>query len=297
MKPLYFLTGFLGSGKTTALQHMLARHQELWPQEPLAVVVNDFGPVSVDATLLDGHSAGTVHEINGGSLFCSCLKANFFQSLIKLAEEPGPVIVEASGMGDPTGIARTLEMAGLGASYAPPVSLCFFDPLKSLKLAQVLDIIPRQVRAAHRVLITKADLAGPDEIARCREYISGHNHVAPVTVLAHGQTDWATVLEKTAPEGGEMGAVTLNTPDTRPDVLVLRDTALPLPRLLEILSASPDVLRAKGYLRTPEGVFFLSDRGRDFEVRPCPEALAPLTILCRRGSEAAVGALLTRPAR
>jgi len=73
--PIYIVTGFLGSGKTTLINSMLTGMEG----EKIGVIVNDFGPVCVDASLLGGASARaektelTIKELKNGQLFCSCL--------------------------------------------------------------------------------------------------------------------------------------------------------------------------------------------------------------------------------
>ena len=74
---LFLLTGFLGAGKTTFLQRMidgLRGHK-------IGIIMNEFGDLSVDGILLREQGM-EVCELNQGSVFCSCLKGAFVDSLV-----------------------------------------------------------------------------------------------------------------------------------------------------------------------------------------------------------------------
>lgn len=71
---LYVLTGFLGSGKTTALLKLLERLKG----SRIGVIQNEFGKLGIDGTILRNDDIQMV-EINRGSIFCTCQKLNFCQ--------------------------------------------------------------------------------------------------------------------------------------------------------------------------------------------------------------------------
>ena len=78
---LYLLTGFLGAGKTTFLRNIL----EDLSHEKVGVIMNEFGKIGIDGDIIrkDGLQ---LTEINRGSIFCSCLKLNFAQAMIDMAD-------------------------------------------------------------------------------------------------------------------------------------------------------------------------------------------------------------------
>ena len=100
--PVVMLTGFLGAGKTTALNGLLAEPTE--SDARVAVVVNEFGELGVDAGLVGPGAVGT-WEINKGSLFCACAREDLRQVLAEIEgtvrpdqvlSQPRAVIVRAS---------------------------------------------------------------------------------------------------------------------------------------------------------------------------------------------------------
>ena len=102
---LYLLTGFLGSGKTTFLTNVL----EDLSGNKVAVIMNEFGKVGIDGTIIQKEGMEIV-EINRGSIFCSCLQLSFVSALIDMADRNMEyVFVESSGLADPSNIGDFLE--------------------------------------------------------------------------------------------------------------------------------------------------------------------------------------------
>ena len=169
-KELIILSGFLGSGKTTLLRSLLLRHSD----RKIAVLLNDFGDIPVDGETLrrSGVEGGVVVEIGGGSVFCSCLREPFIKALANLAaRDEDLIIVEASGMSDPSAVDKMLRLSGLDGLFEHTSTICLFDPVKSLKLARVLEVIPRQLASASVVVLTKADITTKEERDAARAYI------------------------------------------------------------------------------------------------------------------------------
>ncbi|THJ37075.1 CobW family GTP-binding protein, partial [Candidatus Frankia alpina] len=108
--PVIALTGYLGAGKTTVLNHLLQA-----PGARLGVVVNDFGTINVDATLVTGQ-VDQPASIAGGCLCCLPDTDGLDQALEKLSQPRlrlDAVIVEASGVADPPHLARLIRFSGV----------------------------------------------------------------------------------------------------------------------------------------------------------------------------------------
>lgn len=282
-KELIILSGFLGSGKTTLLRHLL-RH---CASRRVAVLLNDFGEIPVDGAILrqDGAADGFVMEIGGGSVFCACLRESFVLALQRMSQRPEElVIVEASGMSDPSVMDRMLQLSGLDAVFDHTATLCLFDPVKSLKLARVLEVIPRQLAAATVAVITKSDLADEAELAAARAYIAEREPNLPIVTSAHGRIDLAALPGRVA----RSFSLGFNTPETRPDALSIERVACTAAELATALRADENVLRVKGFVRAQDGIWFLSDTGREMEQRPAEAAPVPLSIICLQGSAESV---------
>ncbi|MDF2568064.1 MAG: putative GTPase, family, partial [Oscillospiraceae bacterium] len=93
---IYVISGFLGAGKTTLIQKLL---QEAFKQDKIVLIENDFGEISVDATLLQS-SGVEVKEINSGCICCS-LSGDFVKAVKEILDRfhPDKIIIEPSGVG------------------------------------------------------------------------------------------------------------------------------------------------------------------------------------------------------
>ncbi|MBB5215968.1 G3E family GTPase [Parapusillimonas granuli] len=157
--PLIVLGGFLGAGKTTLLNHLLSQ-----ADRRVAVMVNDFGPIDVDASLVASHDGETLSLTNG--CICCSIGSGLDAALIRVLErKPAPelIVIEASGVSDPGRIAQVglsdpmlqLEAVVVMADAGRIVAQ-LDDPLMG-------DTVARQIRAASLVVMNKADLLGPGE--------------------------------------------------------------------------------------------------------------------------------------
>lgn len=105
MSRLYLITGFLGAGKTTFLKQFMKQ----FSSERMHIIVNEFGKEGIDGELLSELGIA-LDEINNGSIFCSC-RLDKFENVLQqvLQEKPDVIIVEASGLSDPTNVKKILK--------------------------------------------------------------------------------------------------------------------------------------------------------------------------------------------
>lgn len=156
---LGIIGGYLGSGKTTLINLLLAG---ALPGRT-AVVVNDFGAVNIDAELIVAADGDTI-ELSNGCICCQ-LSDDVARTMSALAtrEDLDNVICEVSGVGDPGELAAWRSYPG----FAPgPVIVCA-DATAIARLSRdqyVADTVRRQLKSAEIILITKTDLATPADI-------------------------------------------------------------------------------------------------------------------------------------
>ena len=107
--PIYIITGFLGSGKTTFIKNIIKKTSD---KLKIGIVQNEFAPANVDSVELKQLSKNfEVLEVNRGSVFCACLFNNFTKSLEEFIEATRPdiIIIEATGLADPISIAELFQ--------------------------------------------------------------------------------------------------------------------------------------------------------------------------------------------
>lgn len=108
--PVIALTGYLGAGKTSLLNHVLRA-----PGARIGVVINDFGELNVDAALVTGQ-VDEPASITGGCICCLPDDGGLDEALAKLADprlELDAIIVEASGLADPVAVSRLIRFSGV----------------------------------------------------------------------------------------------------------------------------------------------------------------------------------------
>jgi G3E family GTPase len=250
MTRLCLITGFLGAGKTTLVKRLLALGGRT------GVIVNDFGPVNVDAALLSKEGV-VMAALENGSVFCACIKDRFMQSLIDLSGMAlERLFVEASGLADPAGMARILhEIAPrLAEPYDYAGSICVVDATNFVEMSDLLPALASQAEYASAFIINKADLADEQAILAVGAELGRLNPDAAQHVASFCAVDAAALLETLSPPGKE-ARESLNTPVSRPAVFVLRSLA-PVERAeLEAFLAqiAPHAYRIKGFALTDEG--------------------------------------------
>ena len=160
--PLTVVGGFLGAGKTTLVNHLLATAERRW-----GVLVNDFGAVNVDAALIAQSGSDSLALANG--CVCCAMGDDLGDALARLAaRDPAPehVIVESSGVGDPWRIAQ-LALIEPGFSLEPLVVLADATALATqLDDRWIADTVRMQLDHAELLLLTKSDLADPQPAER-----------------------------------------------------------------------------------------------------------------------------------
>ena len=104
---VYLITGFLGSGKTTLLNRIIDRFPK---DQKLTLLVNEFGEIGVDGTLVEGEDIDMM-EISKGSIFCVCVKTDFIKGLYELntTVQPDVLLIESTGVANPSDLKKDLK--------------------------------------------------------------------------------------------------------------------------------------------------------------------------------------------
>lgn len=194
------LTGHLGAGKTTVLNHLLSR-----PGSRVGVVVNDFGAINVDAGLVMGQ-IDEAASIAGGCICCLPDSGGLDEALSRLTDPRlrlDAVIVEASGVAEPLALARLIRFSG--AEHARPGGL--IDVVDAVEHRRTIDtepLPPSRFAATTLIVVNKMDrlpLTHRERVlaeitARIREI---HPSV-PIVPAERGRIDPALVFDVTEAE-------------------------------------------------------------------------------------------------
>lgn len=197
---ILLVSGFLGAGKTTLLQHVLSWKEDM---SDTVVIVNEFGDIGIDGSLLQGEDSDVI-ELTSGCVCCT-LAVDLKILLQNIWERfcPRWIIIETSGIADPTSVIAALGQAGIG------------DHISSLRVITVMDadcwemrsimgqLFYRQIETADIILLNKIDLLDREIVKR---YLSEIHEILPETQVVptvHCGIDPESILRGAA--GDELG--------------------------------------------------------------------------------------------
>jgi len=189
--PITVLTGFLGAGKTTVLNHLL-RQPAL---ARTAVLVNEFGEIGIDHLLVEKLDENTV-LLNAGCLCCT-VRGDLTRTLREMLararrDEISRIMIETTGLAEPAPILATLMTDPVIASaYRLDGVVTVIDAVAGETNLRERPEAVRQIAVADRIVLTKTDLANPASLQR---RIGNLNPGAPVIVARHGAVDPELIL-------------------------------------------------------------------------------------------------------
>ena len=254
--PVSIVGGFLGAGKTTLVNHLLRERGG----RRIAVLVNDFGDLSIDDALIEARD-GALLRLAGGCICCSfgsdLLAA--LQQLLALQAPPDHVLVECSGVALPSAVARSL---GLLSGFALDAQLVLADAETLRERAAdryVGDLLRQQLVEADLIVLNKCDLIDERALAALHDWLHQQAPRARVLSCTQGRLDPALALGIGPPTDAPprlTAALQVPPPADRSfESLSLEfDHAVDVERLAAALAApSLQLLRAKGLMRDRGG--------------------------------------------
>ena len=160
----FVITGFLGVGKTTMLTNSVKQH---FPDKKIAIIVNEFGDIGVDSTILKNvHSE--ILEISEGCICCQ-LAEEFESGVQEIIHkyEPEILFVETSGASEPFPIYYSLNTLGISVEGV----ICVIDA-KNYKSYSDEDIFKYQIGGSNILVLNKSDLVSENEILQVEKDVA-----------------------------------------------------------------------------------------------------------------------------
>lgn len=291
------ITGFLGSGKTTSILHLLAHKPE---SEKWAVLVNEFGEVGIDGALL-ADSGALLKEIPGGCMCCvNGLPMQVGLNTLLRQGKPDRLLIEPTGLGHPKQILDMLSAAVYEPWIDLRATLCLLDPRQLLD-EKVLnnENFRDQLAAADIIVANKSDRATPESArslanwweanASGRQQVVTVQGVINVALLDRPHRKAIPLPESAAhyhTHATNKGLAALSLPDNQRWRRCLNEglgyracgwifddtTVFDTIRLLEWVRLAP-VDRVKGVMRIAEGLVRVNRQGEDFHIET--QSVAP----------------------
>ncbi len=170
--PITIITGFLGAGKTTLLNRLLRAEHGL----RLAVLVNDFGSVNIDAQLIIGIEGETISLKNG--CICCTIRDDLREAVLRLLareDAPDAIVIETSGVSDPYAVAATFTLsADLRERTQVDCIVALVDAEQVTDLSgELFGLAVDLVSAADLVVLNKLDLVSERQRENARGWVMG----------------------------------------------------------------------------------------------------------------------------
>lgn len=293
--PLTIVAGYLGAGKTTFINRLLSGDHGL----RLAVLVNDFGEVNIDAGLIASDD-GDTYTLTNGCICCS-IGDDLSETLINIARSENPpdeVVIEASGVAEASRFA-TYSGEWLGFGLRGIVVLADIETIRTkAKDKYVGDLVVNQLRGADLLVLNKIDLVEASVVDDVIAWLAESDVKAPVIATANASVPMEVLFD--IERRAEDVVVHSTDADRNHEAMfastVIRDAGGWTRAGLEdaLGSLPPEVVRAKGMVMLPseESLALVQVVGQRWQITDPPAGSSGQTelVLIAFGDQAAVDA-------
>ncbi len=249
--PLTLISGYLGSGKTTLINHLLRQADG----RRLAILVNDFGDLAIDADLIEAQDDQMI-SISGGCVCCSFGDdlTGALGDLARLTPRPDHVVLETSGVALPGAISATLLFLQ-DYRHDGTVVLVDAETIETqVKDTFVGDTVQRQLAQADLVVLNKTDLLKKVLIAAREALLMSLAPQAEILHARFGKLPAEVLLASyDHKEAKEQQAHTHQTEGYQTFVLNVPKPVDPYAIAERLACADLGLVRAKGFVTDPEG--------------------------------------------
>lgn len=282
--PVTVITGFLGAGKTTLIRHLMTNAGG----RRLAVLVNEFGTVGVDGDILkscaiDDCPAENIVELANGCICCT-VADDFIptiEALMALPTRPDHILIETSGLALPKPLLKAFDWPAIRSKITVDGVIALADAeavaagtfaadvaaVDAQRLADdsldhetpLSEVFEDQISCADIILMSKADLAGPDGLAKARKVIEAESpREIPILEMTEGVIDPKVVLGLNAAAEDDLAARPSHHDghdDHEHDDF--ETVVIPMPEVADVealvasierLAREQNILRVKGYV-------------------------------------------------
>ena len=190
--PVTVVTGFLGSGKTTLVNRILGEQHG----RKIAVIINEFGEISVDGQLVLSESQEDLVEFNNGCLCCT-VRGDLVDTLAKLKDRADldAILIETTGLADPAPVASTFFIADeIKSSTRLDSFVTLADAVNLERNLAQSEEAREQIAFADIILLNKIDLVEGDRLADVEGRIRALNPFAKIHHTEHSTVDLDNVF-------------------------------------------------------------------------------------------------------
>ncbi len=271
--PITLITGPLGSGKTTLLRHILES-----VGKRIAILMNEFGEISIDSRIIEGKNI-RIADLGGGCVCCS-LQGEFEAAVNEVIDtvDPEIIVVETTGVAEPDALIFDIQENLPRVRLDGVVTVADADAL--IRFPSLGHTTRMQIEDADAILLNKADLVSPEDLDAAEEKLRRINPSAPILRTRRCQAD-----------PGLLFGISREREVRRPEHVhqpEFESFSHPLPACLRrdcfeefAQNLPPGVYRAKGFVPFQEGSHLFNYVAGRWELEPFPGEAGVLVFIGR----------------
>jgi cobalamin biosynthesis protein CobW len=270
--PALIVSGYLGSGKTTLVRHLLEDATARGIR--LAIVSNEFGDTGIDRALLDAGEEGYV-ELDGGCVCCrlSDVLSETLETILTTVK-PDRLVLETSGVALPGEVVIQFWRPPLRALIRDEVVTVLVDAEHLAQTEELEETFLEQVESADLLVLNKIDLVDKGTAAACERRLAELTGGQPVLHATQANVDpdllYPPDLDGTRQERRDPNAeLHAHTHEAFSTLELLFEGEVTEDEVLESVRAQ-GAIRAKGFVRTANGVLLIQGVGERIAVGPPP---------------------------
>jgi len=263
--PALVVSGFLGSGKTSLVRHLLERAQAEGMR--VAFVSNELGALGIDRALL-GSGGDAFVELEGGCVCCE-LADDLLVTLEQLHDRVSPdrVVIETSGVALPFDTQLNFRREPVSRWIGDDMAIVVVNAEQLLEGRDLEGTFADQVSSADLLVLNKLDLVPAARVAELESLLRELEPEAPIVHARHGRIDPALLFppELSGRRAGPPPAARAHTHEQFETARLEVERGISEGELRDRL-AQPDLLRAKGFVETAQGLKLVQVVGRRIEI-------------------------------
>lgn len=273
---LTLITGPLGSGKTTLLRHILA----VVPQK-IAILMNEFGEISIDSKIIAGKNV-QMADLGGGCVCCSLL-GEFEAAVDEIIDtvDPDIIVVETTGVAEPDALVFDIQESLPNVRLDGVVTVIDADAM--VRYPSTGHTARMQIEAADAILLNKVDLVSEAELKSIAQKLHNFNDVASIFYTKQCQVD-PDLLFGISRERVQAPPHHVHQPEFK-SFSYKTSTTLVRQCFADFADSLDDIYRAKGFVRFPEGDYLFNFVAGRWDLEPFKLETTELVFIGKQVSE------------
>src|ERR671932_633411 len=275
--PITVITGPLGSGKTTLLRHIL----DTFPKK-IAILMNEFGEIAIDAKIIEGKNV-EMADLGGGCVCCSLL-GEFEAAVAEIIDtvDPDNIVVETTGVAEPDALVFDIQESLPSVRLDGVVTVIDADAM--VKYPSVGHTTRMQIEAADTIILNKVDLVSESELEAIEKKLHSLNEVASILRTKRGQVDtdllFGIARERVEEPPHHVHQLEFESFSYTSGATFDRQC---FEEFADSLGA--DVTRAKGFIRFPEGIYLFNFVAGRWDFEPFEQEATELVFIGKQLNE------------